>query len=64
MPNTDRFLAPPPVIIPKGTSRSDRIKLRYGPLGPPKGSRDESRQQISGGDRHGMSNFLRTLPKK
>jgi hypothetical protein len=62
--DTDRFLAPPPVVIPKGATRAERIELRYGAFGPPAGSRDASRKQISEGDRKGMSSFLRTLPRK
>jgi hypothetical protein len=62
--NSDRFLAPPPVMIPKGATRAERIRLRYGAFGPPKGSRDAARVAVSSGDRKGMSSFLRTMPRK
>jgi len=62
--NTERFLAPPPIIIPKGASRAERIALRFGAFGPPAGTRDAARADISAGKRKGMSDFLRTMPKK
>lgn len=62
--NSDRFLAPAPVIIPKAAGRAERLRLRYGAFGPPAGTRDAALSQISGGERRGMSNFIKTLPRK
>src|SRR5271155_3844387 len=35
-----RFLAPPPIVIPPDASEAERLRLRFGALGPPKGSKE------------------------
>jgi hypothetical protein len=54
----ERFLAPPPVIIPDGTSPAKRIELRYGAFGPPKGSDDDLRKRMAAGDPQARKEIL------
>lgn len=38
--STDRFFAPPPIVIPPDATRAEELKLRYGSNPPPKGTQD------------------------
>lgn len=60
----DRFLAPPPVIIPPGSSMADRIKLRYGSFGPPAESDDDLRTRIAAGDKDARAEALKRMRER
>ena len=40
MRDFSRFVAPAPVVIPQGASESERLRLRFPVVPPPKGSKD------------------------